>query len=303
MNNAEVIPLVCINVFKTRVDEIDNEKLLDEIRSSREDVDKSYWENQHHTYYEDKKYPYGKPESEKLLKILTDKVNEVIGKKLVLSEARTLTLEEGQSVAAHSHKSNQAVHQEDYYSIAYYPSAPEDSADLIFMATACNTIENSIIVTPKQGDLVIFNSYIMHMTNRHRNKTQERIVVSANFIPEKPNTQPNQDWSAYARPREQKPTRELAHQYELIISTVFGDESVNLVLYEDGTGVANNHSAMMEIPYWSVLGGITKIQFQANVPIDAYVDMTLSENGYGQLSGKLSIGDYAAYEVNGRRIK
>jgi hypothetical protein len=303
MSEIEIIPLVTINAIKTKIEGINNEKLVDEIRSSREDVDKKYWENQHHTYYEDKRYPYGKPEAEKLLKLLSEKVNSIVGKKLVLSEAWTLTLEEGQSVAAHSHKSNQAVHQEEYYSIAYYPSAPNDSADLIFMVTACNTIESSVIVAPKQGDLVIFNSYIMHMTNRHRNKNEERIVISANFIPEIPNNEPNQDWTAYARQSEPQQNKPVAHQYELVISTVFGDEAVNLVLYEDGTGLANNHSSQMSIPTWSVSGGITRLDFRASVPIDADVNLTISENGYGQLFGSLKIGEYAVHKVQGQRVK
>jgi len=199
MNNVETIPLIAINVIKTRLDDVDNAKLIDEIKNSNGCIDVDYLEDKHHTYYEDSRYPFDMPESEKLILKLESVVSSVLGKEMELSEIWTLTLDEGQSVAAHSHKSNSHVHQEEYFSIAYYPNAPENSADLIFLATACNTLETSVTLPPKTGDLVIFNSYLMHMTNRHRNKNEQRIVVSANFSPKRPNTQQSQDWSAYSR--------------------------------------------------------------------------------------------------------
>jgi len=199
MNSIETIPLIAISVMKTRLDDVDNEKLIDEIKNSNGCIDMNYLEDKHHTYYEDGRYPFNMPESEKLIPKLVSAVSLVLGRDMELSDIWTLTLEEGQSVAAHSHKSNTHVHQEEYFSIAYYPNAPENSADLIFLATACNTLETSVTLPPKTGDLVIFNSYLMHMTNRHRNKNEQRIVISANFSPKKPNIKPLSDWSAYSR--------------------------------------------------------------------------------------------------------
>lgn len=302
MSEIEVIPLVAINVMRTTLHGIDNKKLVNEIESSREDVDKKFWEDQHHTYYEDKRYPYGMPEAEKLLIELSAKVNQMVGKKLVLSEAWTLTLKEGQSVAAHSHKSNQAIHQEEYYSIAYYPSAPENSADLIFLATACNTIETSVVLQPKEGDLVVFNSYLMHMTNRHRNKTQDRIVISANFVPEQPNVKPNQDWSAYSRKPEQGQEKPLAHRYQIVAKTIFGDEQFELFLYQDGTAMAANHSAQMTVPSWSLLGGVLECDFEASVPMTTHVHLRAVEDGYGNIEGKIQIGEFAVFDIDGRKI-
>lgn len=199
MNNVETIPLIAINVMKTRLDDVDNGKLIDEIKNSCGDIDKDHLKYKNHTCYEDSRYPFGMPESEKLILKLVSTVSSILGKEMELSDIWTLTLDEGQSVAAHSHKCNTYVFQEEYFSIAYYPNAPENSADLIFLATACNTIETCVTLPPKTGDLVIFNSYLLHMTNRHRNKNEQRIVVSANFAPKKPNIQSSQDWSAYSR--------------------------------------------------------------------------------------------------------
>jgi hypothetical protein len=47
--------------------------------------------------------------------------------------------------------------------------------------------------------LIVFNSFINHMTNRHYNEEQ-RVVVSANLSPVNENLSENPDWSAYAVP-------------------------------------------------------------------------------------------------------
>jgi hypothetical protein len=199
MSNAEIINLLTINVIKTKIENVNNDKLVEEIRSCSEEIEQKFLSKENHTYYEDRRYPFGQPESEKLINILNEAVNSIVGVKMVLSDIWTLTLNYGQSVAAHSHKSNTHMNDEEFFSIAYYPSAPEGSADLIFMVDACNTLEKSVSIKPEIGGLIVFNSYLMHMTNRHQNKNIERIVVSANFKPEKPSKIETQDWSAYSR--------------------------------------------------------------------------------------------------------
>jgi hypothetical protein len=199
MSNAEIVNLLTVNVFKTKIKNVNNNKLVEEIKDCSGEIGQQFLSKENHTYYEDKRYPFGQPESEKLINTLSEAVNSIVGVKMVLSEIWTLTLNYGQSVAAHSHKSNTHMHDEEFFSIAYYPSAPEGSADLIFMVDACNTLEKSVSIKPETGGLVVFNSYLMHMTNRHQNKNTERIVVSANFKPEKPSSMETQDWSAYSR--------------------------------------------------------------------------------------------------------
>ena len=88
------------------------------------------------------------------------------------------------------------------------PSAPyegqliyETDTDRIaaYNGSAWITQNGLVVVKAETGSLVIFNSFIMHMTNRHQNKDENRIVVSANFWPKQPDTTPTQDWSAYSR--------------------------------------------------------------------------------------------------------
>ena len=199
MNHVESINLISINIKRTQITNIDNKKLAQEILLFVKPVGGDFVKSKNYTYYEDIKYPSGEPESEKLIVELTEIVSDVTGKKMVLSEIWTVTLANGQSVAAHSHKSNLHANPEDFFSIAYYLNAPVGSAELIFMVNACNTLERAISIKPETGDLLIFNSYLIHMTNRHQNTKEDRIVVSANFRPEKIDNTPAQDWSVHSR--------------------------------------------------------------------------------------------------------
>jgi hypothetical protein len=194
----EKVTLISLDVFVDDIKEINNDRLAYEIENFSSPLKEDYLSDKNHSYYEDMKYPFDQEESEKLIKALNIKVNEIIGKPMKIEAIWSLTLNKGQSVAMHSHKSNSHMNHEEYYSIAYYVSAPKGSANLSFSVTMCNTIEKLIEIEPEPGMLVIFNSFIPHMTNRH-NSEIPRIVISANFIPENPDTSTFQDWSAYQK--------------------------------------------------------------------------------------------------------
>ena len=199
MNDIEAIPLLSIRVLKTSLD-IDNKALLKEIKSHSRDIDTHFVEDDYltyYTYYEDQAYPFGYKESDNFIKVIEDKVSFVLDKKMKVTDIWSLTLEKGQSISAHSHKLNTHLHPEEYYSISYYVQAEEDSADLIFMLTACNTLETNVSIKVKTGDLLVFNSYLMHMTNRHIG-AKERIVISANLVPEVPSVSVAQDWTVHS---------------------------------------------------------------------------------------------------------
>jgi hypothetical protein len=119
MSDVEKINLVSIDVLKTKITGIDNVKLLEEIVGVHSEIDSAFIDDKHHTYYEDRKYPFGMIESEKLIDKLTERVSAAIGRDMVLNDIWTLSLEFGQSVSAHSHKSNTHLHPEEYFSIAY----------------------------------------------------------------------------------------------------------------------------------------------------------------------------------------
>lgn len=199
MSDFEFQSLLSIGIFKKTLNYIDNKKLYEEIKTHSKKVDDSFINDKNHSYFEDQTYPFGATESEKLITALSSEVSMAVGREMILNDIWTLTLQYGQSVGYHSHKSNKHFYPNEYYSIAYYANAPENSADIQFSLTACNTIENFITVPAEEGLLVIFNSFIPHMTNRHNNLNENRVVVSANFSPKYPTRTETQDWSAYAR--------------------------------------------------------------------------------------------------------
>ncbi len=300
MNNVERINLIQIDVLRTKLSGIDNEKLIEEIVNTRGEIDETYLEDKHHTYYEDKRYPFGYVESEKLINKLTEAVSAILGRQMILSEIWTLTLEHGQSVAAHSHKSNTHLHPEEYFSIAYYPSAPEGSADLIFMANAANTIDNSIVIKPETGDLIVFNSYLNHMTNRHRNKDEARIVISANFIPKNPNSTPTQDWSAYSRIGNDS-SNGYDRCFALKIVTPFGVEEATLGI-KGRVAEIFNHSGKYFIEKFTETDSSFSARLSADTPMIVDIGIQFSIGSRGAIDGSLMIGEFAKYKVSGVRL-
>jgi hypothetical protein len=298
MSDIERINLIQIDILKTKIFGVDNHKLIHEILNTRGEIDETYLEDKHHTYYEDKRYPFGHIESEKLIDKLTERVSSAIGREMILSDIWTLTLEYGQSVASHSHKSNTHLLPEEYFSIAYYPSAPEGSADLIFLANAANTIDSSIVVKPENGDLIIFNSYLTHMTNRHRNKTEPRIVVSANFVPKNPNVTPTQDWSAYNRDG-QLGSPGYERCYSLKVLTPFGKEDVILGIKGNVAEIFNT-SGKYFIDKFTETNNSFEAKFPIDTPMVAEVHILLSiDSNLKTIQGTASIGEYANYSISG----
>ena len=199
MNNIDVINLFSLNVYTSYLNNIDNNLILKEIEEhsgSIPDVKDPY---PAHTFYEDRTFPFNMPECKKLFFEIERTVSSALNRPMNIDSIWTLSLEKGQSVTAHTHKVNTHLYPEEYFSISYYINAPENSADLIFTTSHCNAIETSTAIAPKTGMLIMFNSFINHMTNRHYNE-EPRVVVSANLSPVKPNLSANPDWSAYVVP-------------------------------------------------------------------------------------------------------
>jgi len=193
------ITLISLDVHTCSIEEIDNGLVEKEIKEFSGNIPDIKDPHPAHTFYEDRYYPFEKPECAKLLVKITETVNAILGREMVMDSAWTLTLERGQSVVGHTHKVNTQLYPLDYYSISYYVNAPAGSAELIFVTPYCNTIENTTTIKPETGMLTLFNSFIYHMTNRHYSD-EKRIVISANFKPLKENLNINPDWSEYKIP-------------------------------------------------------------------------------------------------------
>ena len=172
--------------------DVDNDVLSKIVLSSNQKPDAV---NFPHTYFEDIVLP-GVPEIYDLCKKISSAVSSVLNRDYSVESIWGLILNRGESVGMHSHKSNSHLYPSEFYSIVYYPSVPEGSAEIVFSLTHCNTIEQSTSIKPKEGMLIIFNSYIPHMTSRHMAE-EPRIVISANLSPVSPNNRIVPDWTPY----------------------------------------------------------------------------------------------------------
>lgn len=186
INTEQIIPLISLTAYTTQLEGIDNNKLTEIILSSNK------------AYREDILLPDA-PEIKNLIVQIKEALFRYTNKRYILDEIWGLILKQGQSVMAHSHKSNTHLFPEEYYSVAYYPSVPEGSAELLFMAPYCNSMETITSVSPKEGMLVVFNSFVPHMTARH-SPAESRIVISGNLRPETPTLTIVPDWGPYKWP-------------------------------------------------------------------------------------------------------
>ena len=197
--NYNTVNLYTLDIYTAFLEDIDNAKLLKEIEDYSGGIPDVKNPNPAHSFYEDNLYPFGYPEASKLMNSITTAVSDIVQKEMEMFSIWTITLERNQSVLSHTHKVNTQLYPEEYYSISYYVNAPKDSADLMFETTHCNTIERVASITPETGMMILFNSFIPHMTNRHYND-EKRVVVSANLGPKNPKTTPSADWSEYFIP-------------------------------------------------------------------------------------------------------
>lgn len=200
MSEINTIPLINQNIFTTYLPDIDNKQIVSDINMYGMPVNGDCQEygsvSRGFVQYEDTVVPVTQ-EFTKLEQQVVRVVEEIAQQEYKLDEIWAIKLMPGQSVIAHSHYKNHHTHPGDYFSVAYYPYAPEDSADLIFSAHWCGYMHNTISVKPQDGLLIIFNSFITHMTARQM-IDNPRIVVSMNLSPTTPRETPNADWSIYA---------------------------------------------------------------------------------------------------------
>lgn len=193
------IPLIRQNVFTANADGIDHAKIASDVNLYgniiKQECDEYGWISRGFVQYEDIVVPIT-PEITKLENIILGVLGELTGKKYKINEMWAVNLLQNQSVIAHSHHSNFHIHPDEYYSVCYYPEVNEDSAELIFTSNWCGHMSSTTSIRPETGMLVIFNSYLTHMTARQKSSSP-RLVLSMNLAPIEPNVLPNADWSVY----------------------------------------------------------------------------------------------------------
>lgn len=193
------VPLVSQLVHVTTLEDIDHDQVASDIElyaCTIEQESPNYgWISRGFVQHEDLVMPVT-PEIAKLEAAVLETMKQLTSRDYKIHDMWSVRLVKNQSVIAHSHYSNLHIHPEEYYSIAYYPQVPEGSAELIFSANWCGVRQTTVPVVPQKGMLVMFNSYITHMTARQQ-VDSTRLVVSMNLGPVEPNMSPNADWSVY----------------------------------------------------------------------------------------------------------
>ena len=84
------------------------------------------------------------------------------------------------------------IHSNNFISAAYYVRAPEECGDIVFYdprdakvirkpaTSTSNKLNTEVVnISPKEGLLVLFPSYLHHSVNQN-NSTDERMVISFN---------------------------------------------------------------------------------------------------------------------------
>jgi hypothetical protein len=193
------VSIVSQIIHVARLDDIDHDQVASDIELYAVGIEQESpeygWISRGFVQHEDLVMPVT-PEITKLESAILETVKQMTNRDYKIDDMWAVKLVKNQSVIAHSHHSNSHVHPEEYYSVAYYPQAPQGSAELIFSANWCGVMQTNVPVTPEKGKLVVFNSYLTHMTARH-SIDEPRLVVSMNLAPVVPNIDPNADWSVY----------------------------------------------------------------------------------------------------------
>lgn len=199
MENVKVVNLITLNAYTAVLSNVDNavvaRQMYEHATTAVPNESDAGWISKGFVQYDDLIVPVTK-EITQLENEIKSVVRNISNKECVIDDIWGVVLKKDQSVIAHDHRSNFHPHPQEYFSFAYYPDAPEGSAELIFHVSYCDAMNHVISVPPQAGLLVVFNSYVSHMTARHKLE-EPRLVISGNTSPVSPNLEPNADWSIY----------------------------------------------------------------------------------------------------------
>jgi hypothetical protein len=193
------INLIELPIWVGKINDLDHKQIVDDIINHGQTIEQTREEcgilSRGFVQFEDMIMPVTK-EVTKLETKVKKTLQSIFSKEYEIQDIWAVNLVNNQSVISHTHYSNLHLDPSEYYSVAYYPQAPEGSAELIFDYDYCGVMSGIYSVKPEVGTLVVFNSYIKHMTSRNKS-TEPRLVVSMNLGPTEPRVDPNADWSVY----------------------------------------------------------------------------------------------------------
>tara|TARA_B100001996_G_C18524773_1_gene540669 strand:- start:117 stop:773 length:657 start_codon:yes stop_codon:yes gene_type:complete len=153
---------------------IDNEKIKNAIYK---DIDKKIdWfktqSGDYFTEFEDSELPINS-DTEPLKEVLTKTVSTYVRQPVEFYQWWGHVIPPNASTNYHHHRGEAEV------SCVYYVEVPENSGDIIFILEA-SVKEYREVIKSKTNDLIVFPSFIPHMTGKNKSN-KDRISVSANF--------------------------------------------------------------------------------------------------------------------------
>jgi hypothetical protein len=179
------IPLLSIGYSIAQLRGIDSKQLSKDVMKNKHlRLD----DDPNQTGYEDTSLP-DTVESRKLLSMIEYEVRKINPYLKILDTSGKGVwghiLEPGQSTMYHEHDLTDIQRTRghiDGISFAYYVTYPENSGDLVFCV---ETLKRRIMlpVRPSVGNLVLFPTYVPHLTLRNLSK-ENRISISGNFFPD-----------------------------------------------------------------------------------------------------------------------
>lgn len=168
--------ITSVKILHTDLKDIDNKKLVDLCLSWR---DKKIDESPQATGYEDSRIP-DDPEVGNLRQKVNEMVKSRIDNRYQLGEIWAHILEPMQSTMIHSHR-NVKDHYNLFLSWVYYPHQhPTDAGGRLRFQIVSHMMMNNHEVTPKEGDIIFFPSFLNHYTTPNVG-TEDRISISGNF--------------------------------------------------------------------------------------------------------------------------
>jgi len=173
------IPLIELRAYQTTLTGIDNDVITEQILSAGRPIDPTRTAVANNPAYEDTEPP-DTPEIRHMISEIHDAIDVGYGRLHDLTEFWATILMPGQTTVAHSHRKPEMTNPLDHLAFAYYTHAPEGSVPLTFHVGYCHLIENTIEVPVQTGQLIVFNAFVLHFTDRHLGDFP-RVNVSGNL--------------------------------------------------------------------------------------------------------------------------
>ena len=174
--------LYSLQVFKSRIEGLDNKRLAELALEEAENLEKRKSEDPSATGFEDSPLDPAAPEVKQLRATIKKTIHQHIDSRLTEGEIWGHVLRTGESTQIHSHRSKQdwALLNTSW---VYYPHIPQGEnigGRIVFQTQIGGHQTLNRDFDPQAGDFIIFPSWLPHFTTRNISP-EVRISISGNY--------------------------------------------------------------------------------------------------------------------------